>query len=384
MTTSELMLLFSLLLGSFLLTYIIMPKIIGVVTYMCLMDTPDQRSSHKELTPSLGGISFYIVLVFSLFFIDYFNESENAMTLIPGLLILFIIGLKDDLVVLSPVTKLFAQLASVSFVLINPEFQIQSLHGFFGITQLSPFLSLPLSAFVMLTIINSFNLIDGIDGLASIVGIVIFTITGTLFYLLHLFLFVGISAVMIGSLVAFLRFNFSTKRKIFMGDTGSLLIGFIIASAVIRLFAIKASILNNLPFHLENLPLVIMAILIVPFFDTARVFTIRVINKQGPFSPDRNHIHHILIDYLNLSHKKASVIIGIVNILFILIFMLLGASIDNFYLLIFMVIAILGLVYFFYRVNFSYKNLRYRLWVKKILRKILFLPQKKSPKKSSL
>jgi UDP-GlcNAc:undecaprenyl-phosphate GlcNAc-1-phosphate transferase len=306
------------------------------------------------------------------------------MTLIPGLLILFIIGLKDDLVVLSPVTKLFAQLASVSFVLINPEFQIQSLHGFFGITQLSPFLSLPLSAFVMLTIINSFNLIDGIDGLASIVGIVIFTITGTLFYLLHLFLFVGISAVMIGSLVAFLRFNFSTKRKIFMGDTGSLLIGFIIASAVIRLFAIKASILNNLPFHLENLPLVIMAILIVPFFDTARVFTIRVINKQGPFSPDRNHIHHILIDYLNLSHKKASVIIGIVNILFILIFMLLGASIDNFYLLIFMVIAILGLVYFFYRVNFSYKNLRYRLWVKKILRKILFLPQKKSPKKSSL
>lgn len=354
-----------LLLASFALTFAIMPKIISVVKYKRLMDSPNDRSSHQHHVPSLGGIAFYIVLILGLYFLNQFDKEKVVMSIIPGLLILFIIGLKDDLVVLSPLTKIIAQSTAICFILLHPSFQIHHLHGFLGIGNVSLYIIAPLTAFIMLAIINAYNLIDGIDGLASIVGIVIFSILSVLFYLLKMDVFFGICILMIGSLFAFLRFNLSSKYKIFMGDTGSLLIGFVIATLVVRLFATSGHSLKALPFQMENLPLVIMAILVVPFFDTARVFTIRIINKKGPFTPDRNHIHHLLIDSLHLSHRKASFLIGIINVLFILIFVLLSSTLNNFWLLIAMFSAIIIMVYFFYRINFSYRNLRRRLLFKK-------------------
>jgi UDP-N-acetylmuramyl pentapeptide phosphotransferase/UDP-N-acetylglucosamine-1-phosphate transferase len=359
-----------LFLGSFLITYLIIPKIILVVKYRRLMDDPNHRSSHSKMVPSLGGIAFYIVLVLGIYFLQPIDTSHKSMSLIPGLLILFIMGLKDDLTVLTPLTKLGSQLLSSAFVLSHPDFQIQNLHGFLFIEHISIFISIPLSAFVMVIIINSFNLIDGIDGLAASVEIVIFVILGMMFYLLQVHFFLGICLLMIGSLLAFLRFNLSSTKKIFMGDTGSLLIGFVIACSVMRLFAMPQSRLSELPFQLENLPLVVMAILIVPFFDTARVFTIRILNNKGPFSPDRNHIHHILIDYLHLSHRKASFLIGVFNVLFVLIFLLFSVSMDNLYLTGIMIFFILCFVYFFYRINFSPNNLRRRVLIRKQLNQI--------------
>jgi len=367
MTTEHLTLYLLLLISSFVITLTIMPKIIGVVTYKRLMDNPNARSSHILQTPSLGGVAFYIVLVLGLYFLRPFDHADKAISLMPGLLILFSVGLKDDLVVLGPLTKILAQVAAISFVLLHPDFHIRDLHGFMGITDISLYVTIPFAAFIMLSIINAYNLIDGIDGLAAIVGIVIFTVLGVLFFLLELHFFLGISLILIGSLVAFLRFNLSSNKKIFMGDTGSLLIGFIIACSVVRLFSVPADKLDNLPFYLENLPLLIMAILVVPFFDTARVFTIRIMNRRSPFSPDRNHIHHILIDYLKLTHKQASMAIGTVNILFIAIFILLSSTVNNFILLGITLVMLISLTYLFYRLNFSYKNLRRRLlWRKKM------------------
>lgn len=369
MTTQNLLLLAILLLGSFIVTYFIMPKIINVVTYKRLMENPNERSSHSKMIPSLGGIAFYIVLVLGIYFLQPFDPHAISMSLVPGFLILFIVGLKDDLVVLSPLTKLGAQFASISFVLVHPAFHIHHLHGFMGIEYLNLYISIPLAAFIMIAIINAFNLIDGIDGLASTVGIVIFTIYGLLFFMIQRYFFAGISAIMVGSLLAFLRFNLSSTKKIFMGDTGSLLIGFVIAAMTIRFFSIDTRYLEKLPIQLENLPLLVMAILVVPFFDTTRVFTIRILNKRGPFSPDRNHIHHILIDYLKLSHRRASFFIGVINFLFILIFFILCANSKNSWLLTLMIVCILLFVYFFYRINFSYKNLRRRLKMRNRLRK---------------
>ena len=274
-------LIISLFLGSFILTYIIIPRIIDVVKYKRLMDHPNQRSSHIEEVPSLGGVAFYIVIVLGVYFVQLLGWDTNdiSMVIIPGLLVLFIVGLKDDLVLVAPLTKIAAQLLAIAFVLSHPAFHIVNLHGFLGIQRISLFISIPLVAFVMIVIINAFNLIDGIDGLASIVAIVIFGILGLLFYLIQRPYFMGISVLMIGCLLAFLRYNLSSAKKIFMGDTGSLIIGFLIACATVRLFAVPLSYLKSLPFQLENLPLVVLAILIVPFFDTTRVFTIRVLNK---------------------------------------------------------------------------------------------------------
>jgi UDP-GlcNAc:undecaprenyl-phosphate GlcNAc-1-phosphate transferase len=365
MSTEKLLTTLLLLVGSFSVTLIIMPRIIRLVTFKRLMDNPNERSSHSKVVPSLGGVAFYIVSVLGMYFLQSVDQYAVTMSIIPGLLILFIVGIKDDLVVLSPMTKLAAQIIAVGFVLAHPAFHIHQLHGFLGFQHISLLLSLPLSAFIMVAIINAFNLIDGIDGLASIVGIVIFTIYGVLFWILERYFFVGLSALMIGSLLAFLRFNLSSSKKIFMGDTGSLLIGFIISVMTIRFFCLDTNTLEKLPVQLENLPLLVLAILVVPFFDTTRVFTIRLMNKRGPFSPDRNHIHHLLIDYLRLTHRKASIYIGIVNFLFIAIFFILGANYSNYMLLLLMILFIFLFVYFFYRINFSYSNIRRRLLLKR-------------------
>ena len=363
-----------LLVGAFVVVYFVTPKIISIVEYKQLMDQPNKRSSHTMMVPNLGGISFYIVLVLGLFFLQQWDNQNIAMSLMPGLLILFMVGIKDDLVILAPLSKILAQTLAITFLLLNPAFHIHELNGFLGVYSVNILISIPLSAFIMLTIINAFNLIDGIDGLASTIAIIIFSLLGAMFCWLGMYFFTGVSIIMIGSLLAFLRYNLSTKKKIFMGDTGSMIIGFIIAVCVIRLFAIPQSILKGLPIQLENLPLIVMAILIVPFFDTARVFTIRIMNKKKPFAPDRNHIHHLLIDLLKLSHRRASFLIGAVNFLFVLVFLSLGAVISNWKLLVVFIVLTVLITYLFYRNTMLFKKRR-KIIIKRQRRK---LKQKKN------
>lgn len=359
-----------LLIGSFVVTYLIMPKIIGVVTYKRLMSDPNERSSHSEKVPSLGGIAFFVVVSLGLYFLQGWDKFSISMSILPGLLILFVIGLKDDLVVLSPRTKIVAQILAVSFVLYHPAFQIHHLNSFFGIEEVSLFVTVPLAAFVSLFIINAYNLIDGIDGLAAMIGIIIFGVYSFLFYMLDLHFFMGVCLLVVGTLAAFLRFNLSSSKKIFMGDTGSLIIGFLIAVATIRLFSVNPMVLKKMPFQLENLPIIVVAVLIIPVFDTARVFTVRILNRKTPFSADRNHIHHLLIDYLKLSHKEASIFLSIVNILFFFIFLILGVNLDNIILFLALLALIAVFVYFFFHINFSYKNLRKRVGIRKKMKVI--------------
>jgi UDP-N-acetylmuramyl pentapeptide phosphotransferase/UDP-N-acetylglucosamine-1-phosphate transferase len=193
----------SLFIGAFLLTYLTIPKIIGVVEHKRLMDDPNNRSSHSSKTPTLGGISFFYCLVFSLFFIKQRALFDEVMFIIPGLTILFIVGLKDDLVVLSPGSKLIAQALAVIFVLVNPSFTIESLNGFLNVFEIPYYLYLVIAGFLMITIINSYNLIDGIDGLASMVGIVIMMIYTTIFYMSGEYFFALISITMNACLMAF-------------------------------------------------------------------------------------------------------------------------------------------------------------------------------------
>lgn len=343
------------------MTYFTIPKIIGLVEYKNLMDNPDMRSSHIKKTPTLGGISFFYTLIFALFFLKYWSHYEESIYFIPSLTILFIVGLKDDLVVLSPYTKLAAQLVSIIFILSNESFMIHSLHGFLGIYDFSTYLYYIVGAFMMLTIINAYNLIDGIDGLASIVGIVILIIYTAIFYLTKEYFFMLLSLSLNGSLIAFLSFNLSSNKKIFMGDTGSLIVGFIISTLTLKFLALPTVSYKSLPFLLENIPFIAISILIVPLFDTARAFTIRLANKKSPFSPDRNHTHHILIDYFKLSHKKASMLIGAFNLIFVVLFIALGSTTKNGYLLAFLILSIIALGYLFFKLDFSFRNIKRKI-----------------------
>ena len=216
----------------------------------------------------------------------------------------------------------------------------------------------------MIVIINSYNLIDGIDGLASIVGIVILSIYTTIFYLTSEYFFALLCISLNAILIAFYGFNVSSDRKIFMGDTGSLIIGFIISVLTLKFLALAPKAYKELPFLLENAPIIAIAILIVPLFDTARVFTIRLVNKKSPFSPDRNHIHHVLIDFWGLSHKQASFIIGFFNLLFVILFIVLGSAARNLGMVIMLLSVIIFLAYIFFKYNYSFTTLKQKIILK--------------------
>lgn len=357
--------------GAYIITFLTIPKIIKLVEYKKLMDKPNSRSSHVSSTPTFGGVAFFYVLILALFFLKNWGENQQAIHLVPGLTILFIIGLKDDISVLTPFTKIIAQLISILFVLSYDGFVIHSLNGFFGIYEIPIYVYYAVGAFIMLTIINAYNLIDGIDGLAAIVGIVILIIYATIFYITKEYFFALLCLTLNGCLIAFLKYNLSdTKEKIFMGDTGSLIVGFVISVLTLKFLALSPEKYDSLPFLIENIPLIAISILIVPLFDTARIFAVRLANKRSPFSPDRNHTHHILIDYFKISHQKASFIIGGFNLIFVYLILILGSASYNFWLATTLVITVIVLGYFFYRFDYSFSNIKKKIWVKKKIEKV--------------
>ena len=186
------------------------------------------------------------------------------------------------------------------------------MHGFMGIYEIPLIVSVVGSMFFLLALINAFNLLDGIDGLTSITGIIVASFYSYMFYKLGYFYYLSISITTIATLLAFLRFNFSVKRKIFMGDTGSLTIGLVLGLLTLKLMAADA-VYTSLNFQPKQLPLLLVAVLFVPILDICRVMIIRLLKGVSMFSADRNHIHHIIVDY-GLSHLKASLLIGLVNI----------------------------------------------------------------------
>lgn len=302
------------LLIGFVTTYIIIPKLIIIIRHTNLMDQPDERSSHTEKTPTLGGVSFYISLIFGLFTIHYFDYDGASLNVIVGLTILFFIGLKDDLMVLSPYTKLWAQFIALSFVLVLPDLYLTSFNGFLGIEQIPAYIGILLSYFIMVFIVNAYNLIDGIDGLSGMLGIWIFIVFGSFFYFLDHYFYFLLSILGVGFLLSYLRFNLSQKHKIFMGDTGSLMVGFLIAILTVRFLAMREFEYEKLMINSGYKFLIVISILFFPIVDIARVIIMRLLNGNGPFEADRRHMHHILVDK-GLQHKVASVTITICGLI---------------------------------------------------------------------
>lgn len=350
---------------SFITCNYLIPKIRILMIAKDLAAQVDHRSSHEVPTPNLGGVAFFVNLMISFYFIASFNyfpigdqnviyePSNIIISLIPGLTILFIVGLKDDILVLAPLSKLLAQtLAAVLFVYHYSK-TINTLYGFLGIEDLHPIIAGVISVFIIVAVINALNLVDGIDGLAATVSIIMFAAFGLVFYAVNHFFLFSVCIVLIGTLLAYLRFNLSPTQKIFMGDTGSMILGFMLGVMAVSFLSLDPTDIAKLPIRGENLPIVTGAILIIPFFDTIRVFLIRILKKKNPFKPDRSHIHHIIIDKFSISHRKASFLLAISNFLVIVGISFLAMTTSNFILLLFFVGLLLALTVFFFVINKS-------------------------------
>lgn len=308
------------LVGGFMTTYFLIPPVINVVRIKKLYEKRNERSSHQLPTPSFGGVSIYLPILLALSLAAHFYTDLTAAYIIAGTSILFFVGLKDDLTGIKPIHKLIAQLIAAAILFLSPTFQISDLNGWLGMHQLNPFLLFPLAFIVVAFFVNAFNLIDGIDGLAGGLGIFFSSGFALLFYQLSDWLMVAVNLTIIGSLIAFLRFNLSVQRKIFLGDTGSLLLGFFYVLCVLMLMAREELVLMNV--RAQNLPYVLIGLLFIPVVDSLRVFFVRIKEKRSPFSADRNHIHHVVLDQFSLSHVQTSCLLVVFNaVVFVLLYL---------------------------------------------------------------
>ena len=306
---------------SLIITYAAIPTIVAVARMKNLFDEPNGRSSHKFNTPTLCGVAIFAGVLLSFTLFSELTLVWEMPYIIAGIIIVFFIGLKDDIIVIAAKWKLIGQIITAIILSGLADIRITNLYGFLGITEIGYIPSLLLSVFVIIVIMNGFNLIDGIDGLAAGIGIVASLCFGIMFYLEDQYPYALLAAGLMGSLVSFFWFNvFGLRKKIFMGDSGSLIIGLMQAILVIRIIGYEKGISMN--FYSGATPAIAIAILIVPLYDTLRVFTLRILRGQSPFKADKTHVHHRLIK-LGLNHIQATGSILIANILTIAVAFLL-------------------------------------------------------------
>lgn len=304
--------LLSVTIGFVIVSYAI-PRVIYISHLKKLFDIPNERSAAKVITPNLGGIGIFIGFYISVIITLNNFDLHNITCLLLASVVMFLVGLKDDLINMSPRKKLFYQLLTAMYLIFMGGVRITNLHGLMGIYELDIISSSMISLFAIVGLINAYNLIDGIDGLAAGIGILISIVFGSLFIIAGQVDYAIVSFSLTGSLIGFFFYNvFGRSNKIFMGDTGSLTLGIVFSFLMIKYLGLPDG-----PKHIIGSPAIALAIMIVPLVDTIRVMAIRISQKRSPFSADMNHIHHQLLRITDGNHLHASLIMIVTNFAFI-------------------------------------------------------------------
>ena len=309
------------ILVSFIIGLCFMPLVIDIAKKRNFVVRPNKRTSHEGTIPNIGGINIFISFLLTVFLFSY-GIIDQLQFIIIGVFFILIVGFVDDLIDIKAYWKLIGELVSGFFLIVVSDIRLTNLHGFLGINELPLLVSYSLSIFVFIAIINALNLIDGVDGLASGLGI-LYSLFFALYFSYTSSVNLAISAyAMVGSLGVFFIYNvFGKKNKIFMGDTGSLLLGYMITLYVFQFCEVNAYPqkyhLNEL-FQMKAAPSVAICLLIVPLFDTLRVMLTRIKKGVSPFHPDKNHIHHLLLK-TGLKHRQVTFVLLLVTLGFILL-----------------------------------------------------------------
>ena len=301
MITPDLNIFFSFL-TALLISYLAMPKLIYFAEKLRLLDDAGDRSSHKVSTPFFGGIAIFTGIICSLLF---WADIENIQYILVSILIVFIVGVIDDLRQITAFKKLIGQIIATLILIFLGDMHIDSMHGVLGVYDLPLWIGTLFTIFVVIVITNGYNLIDGVDGLAGGIGLLSSFSFGVIALIMEQTDMALIAFTLMGALFGFLKYNVFPAR-IFMGDTGSLVVGMILS--VLAINCIKYGLVTE-TFKLPNKgPLLAISFLAIPLFDSLRVFVIRSIKGNGPLVAARDHIHHAFLD-LNYGHKYTSIVL---------------------------------------------------------------------------
>lgn len=278
-----------------IICFLSIPVIIKIADLKKLIDEPDQnRKLHDRVVPTLGGIAIFAAFLISFSIWGNAASLESYPFFVAGLFMLFLIGIKDDILSISVNKKLLIQVLAATEIVLGGGVVITDFGGILGIYQVPLYLGAIVTIIAFVALINAHNLIDGIDGLAGGIGIVISSLLGIWFWQTG---FVALSVLafsLTGALIGFLIYNIH-PAKIFMGDTGSMAVGFILSYLVFQFLIANNSIADS-GWHIDNAVVFAISLLIIPVVDTLRVFTLRIASGESPFAADRNHTHHQLLD----------------------------------------------------------------------------------------
>lgn len=325
---------------AFVITFIAIPSVISVAKKKHLFDEPGARKSHTSSIPTLGGVAIFGGFIIALSIWGNMAENSLLQYVLAASCIIFLVGAKDDIIDLDPYKKFLGQIVATFVLVIMADLRFYSFHDLFPIGELPYLVSIFISAFTILVITNAFNLIDGINGLSATQGIIVSLAFGTWFYFAEEYQLVVLVAALIGALVAFLRFNVS-PAAIFMGDTGSLLIGLI--SATLAIVFANSTLDPMHGIHVNAAPAIAIGFLALPLFDLLRAFSIRISKGKSPFNPDKIHLHHMLLD-TGCSHMKATFLLALVQISCIVFVLFLQQFIHSSWLIIAILLGYLTLL----------------------------------------
>ncbi len=288
------------------------PSIIVVSLKYKIFDTTDSyRKIHDGQTSSLGGISIFCGFTITTLMFAATVNYQQANFLLTSCIILFAMGLKDDIYGVNPLTKFMMQIIVATILVVWGDFRLSSLYGVFNFWEVNLFWGSIFSVIVIIFVNNAFNLIDGVDGLSGTLGALATLSYGVFFTMADALPYAIIAFAMFGSIAGFLMYNYS-PAKIFMGDTGALMIGLV--SVILAIKFIEINKLESIPkTNFYSAPSIAVAVMLVPIFDSLRIFFIRIINGKSPFIGDRNHIHHRL-QQLGFSSNKIVISLSIFTI----------------------------------------------------------------------
>lgn len=292
---------------AFLVTLTLLPVIIRVFKSIDLLDRPDKRKIHSISTPSLGGIGICVGILFSLLISISFADLATQKYFLGGTILIFLLGVRDDLSSLQARHKLVVQVFAAFLVVFYGDIKIEGFNGLFGVETFPWIWDEIFSIFVIVVMTNAFNLIDGIDGLAGSIALIISTFLGWAAFQSGQILDATVAFSIAAASLGFLLYNWYPS-KIFMGDTGSMVFGFMLTTLMIKFLSIPA------PPSVILAPVATsLALFILPVYDTLRVILIRLFTGKPPLSPDRNHIHHVLLK-LGLNHSQSTLCLSAYNI----------------------------------------------------------------------
>jgi len=308
---------------------IIIPNILIISLRKRLFDVPDERKVHKRPIPRLGGVTFFPVILFSLCvftavrLMTGHGPADTSTTdlvceflfLTGGLTLLYIVGIADDLIGVRYRKKFLVQIISAAMFPLSGLY-INNFYGLFGIYLIPAEVGIPLTMLLVVFITNAINLIDGIDGLASGLSMVALLVFGVLFVHFRMWSYAMLAFVTVGVIIPFFSYNVfgsaDLGRKIFMGDTGSLTLGYILSFFVIKYCMYEPDMLLTMK---TSPVLVSFSVLMVPCLDVIRVVLRRARNKRALFMPDKTHIHHKFLA-MGFSPRRALVTIQLMSACF--------------------------------------------------------------------